>query len=161
MRSLVALSAFVIVASAAEAQDVERGKQIYMSKAGCAFCHGWAGDGRGDPRSEGGAPSLRKSQLGRDEVAEVVQCGRPGTGMPYHDRFAYTDKRCYGMTEEEVGSQKPKRGEQTLQKPEIQALADYVSTKIIGKPAPTKAECIEYFGSEINECRLVEDRAAN
>ena len=70
----------------------------------------------------------------------------------------YTDKRCYGMSDAEIGSDKPKRGDQTLQKDEIQALADYVAAKIIGKPAVTKEECIEYFGSEINECRLVAGR---
>lgn len=153
-----ALLAVMLSGSAALAQDVAQGKQIYSSKAGCPFCHGWAGDGHGDPRSEGGAPSLRTSQLTRDQVAEVIQCGRPGTGMPYHDRFAYTDKRCYGMNSEDVGSLKPKRGDQTLQKDEVQAVADYVSAKIIGHPAVTKEECIEYFGSEIGECKLIEQR---
>jgi mono/diheme cytochrome c family protein len=157
-RILMGLSAIVIVTVAASAQDVARGKDIYMSKAGCPFCHGWAGDGRGDPRSEGGAPSLRVSTLDRDQIAEVIQCGRPATGMPYHDRFAYTDKRCYGMSEADIGPDKPKRGDQTLQREEIQALADYVAAKIIGKPPVTKEECIEYFGSEINECRLVAGR---
>ena len=45
----------------------------------------------------GNALSLRVTQLTREQVAEVIKCGRPATNMPYHDRFAYTDKRCYGM----------------------------------------------------------------
>jgi mono/diheme cytochrome c family protein len=140
----------------ANAQEVERGKQVFSTKAGCPHCHGWAGDGRGDPRSEGGAPNLRLSHLDKDQVMEVVKCGRPGTGMPYHDRFAYTDKRCYGLTKEEVGALMPKRGDQTLQRDEIEALADYVTIKVIGKtPDPTLEECIEYFGTEINECKLI------
>ena len=40
------------------AQDLSLGKQAFSAKAGCPFCHGWAGDGKGDPRSEGGAPTL-------------------------------------------------------------------------------------------------------
>ena len=31
--------------------------------------------------------------------------------MPYHDQFAYTDKRCYGMTREELGKDMPLLGE--------------------------------------------------
>ena len=27
--------------------------------------------------------------------------------MPYHDQFAYTDKRCYGYTREELGNDMP------------------------------------------------------
>jgi len=38
-----------------------------------------------------------------EQLSEVVKCGRPATGMPYHDRFAYTDKRCYAHTREEMG----------------------------------------------------------
>ncbi|WP_414475916.1 c-type cytochrome [Microvirga sp. M2] len=142
--------------TAASAQDVSRGKSLWETKAGCGFCHGWAGDGRGDPRSEGGAPSLRTSALTRDQIAEVIQCGRPGTGMPYHDRFAYTDKRCYEMTAADAGDMLPKRGAQTLQKAEIEAIADYLMTKVVGKPQQvSKEECIEFFGSEVNECRLI------
>jgi mono/diheme cytochrome c family protein len=136
----------------AQAQDVARGKQLYEQKAGCGYCHGWAGDGQGDPRSEGGAPSLRMSELTLEQVAEVIQCGRPGTGMPHHDRFAYTDKRCYDATAEDLGAMKPARSDQTLQKAEIMAIAEYVKAKIIGKGPVTREQCIEFFGQETNQC---------
>ena len=31
--------------------------------------------------------------------------------MPYHDQYAYTDKRCYGMTREDLGKNMPLIGE--------------------------------------------------
>lgn len=36
--------------------------------------------------------------LPRDLVRMTVQCGRPGTDMPYQDAAAYKDLRCYGQT---------------------------------------------------------------
>lgn len=59
---------------------VARGKQIFS--ANCAFCHG--SDARG---GEGGGPNLIRSQLVLDDnqgeqIATVVQNGRPGTAMP-------------------------------------------------------------------------------
>ena len=60
---------------------------------------------------------------------ETIQCGRPGTSMPHFDRFAYTDKRCYGMTAADLGDQMPDRSQVTLQRDEIDALADYVAQR--------------------------------
>jgi mono/diheme cytochrome c family protein len=148
----LALGVVAGMSGAARAQDLARGKQLYEQKAGCGYCHGWAGDGQGDPRSEGGAPSLRISELSLEQVTEVIQCGRPGTGMPHHDRFAYTDKRCYDATADDLGAMKPARSDQTLQKAEILAIADYVKAKIIGRGPVTREQCIEFFGQETNEC---------
>ena len=50
--------------------------------------------------------------------------------MPYFDRFAYTDKRCYDMDAADVGDLMPTRSSTTLQSDEIDALADYVAGKI-------------------------------
>lgn len=62
---------------------VARGQQIFS--ANCAFCHG--SDARG---GEGGGPNLIRSQLVLDDnngeqIATVVQNGRPGTAMPKFD----------------------------------------------------------------------------
>jgi mono/diheme cytochrome c family protein len=59
---------------------LERGKALYSVH--CAFCHGT--DARG---GDGGGPNLLRSQLVLSDVkgeriAEVVQNGRPATGMP-------------------------------------------------------------------------------
>src|SRR5215472_12513403 len=85
-------------------QDVADGQRIWKGKAGCPQCHGWSGDGFPSGfHSEGNAPSLRETQLTRDQIRETIQCGRPGTPMPHFDRFAYTDKRCYDMTAADLG----------------------------------------------------------
>ena len=68
-----------------------------------------AGAGTAGFHHPGNAPSLRKTQLTRDQIRMTIQCGRPGTPMPYFDRFAYTDKRCYGMTAKDLGDNMPQR----------------------------------------------------
>jgi hypothetical protein len=141
------------VATAAAAQDVAGGESIWKTKAGCPQCHGWAGDGFPSGfHSEGNAPSLRETQLTRDQIREVIQCGRPGTPMPHFDRFAYTDKRCYGMTAEDLGNLEPVRAPTTLQSYEIDAVADYVATKIKGAGPVTRAQCVAFFGEAGAEC---------
>lgn len=148
-------------ASPAKADDKDAGRRIWTSKAGCPDCHGWAGDGFSSAfHAEGAAPSLRKTQLTRDQIRETIQCGRPGTPMPHFDRFAYTDKRCYGLTAEDLGDQKPNRAPTTLQPYEIDALADYVATAIKGVGPVTKAECADYFGSGMARCDAYPDITA-
>jgi mono/diheme cytochrome c family protein len=151
----VMLTAFFAVASAARSEDVARGQQIWHDKAECNFCHGWAGDGGAGTSGfhhPGNAPSLRKTQLTRDQIRMTIKCGRPGTPMPHFDRFAYTDKRCYGMTAAQLGNNVPQRAGTTLQADEIDALADYVAAKIKGAGPVTKAECIAYFGPGATRC---------
>jgi mono/diheme cytochrome c family protein len=135
-------------------KDVERGKKIFAGKASCPFCHGWSGDGRGDARAEGAGVSLRLADLTFEQIYEVIECGRPYAAMPYHDRFAYSDGRCYGLTEEELGKEgMPPRATKTLQKHEIKAVAAYVTEKIIGRGLPVYyEECVEYFGEAPREC---------
>jgi len=65
--------------------------------------------------------------------------------MPHFDRFAYTDKRCYDMTAEDLGDQVPDRGTVTLQTYEIDAVADYVAYKVKGTGPITRTECSEFF----------------
>src|SRR5215831_11204866 len=79
--------------STEDARAIEFGKEIFKVKANCQFCHKW--DASGDTGYGGVALSLRKTQLTPEQFTEVVRCGRPRTGMPYHDRLAYTDKRCF------------------------------------------------------------------
>jgi hypothetical protein len=154
MSGAVAAIAFMTVIAClaapvvAQEDDVLRGQRIWTDKAGCPECHGWAGDGRGGFHSEGHAASLRLTQLTRDQIRMTIQCGRPGTAMPHFDRFAYTDKRCYGMTAEDLGDQIPNRSATTLQTYELDALANYVATKIKGAGPPTRAQCLAYFKTE-------------
>jgi mono/diheme cytochrome c family protein len=154
--TLAMLTVFLGLASTARSDDAARGQEIWHDKAECNFCHGWAGDGGAGTAGfhhPGNAPSLRKTQLTRDQIRTTIECGRPGTPMPYFDRFAYADKRCYGgVTAAQLGKLMPQRAGTTLQPDEIDALADYVATKLKGSGPVTKAECLAYFGPGVQRC---------
>jgi mono/diheme cytochrome c family protein len=147
LAALMAAAVTVLYLAAASADELDRGRKIWHDKAGCDFCHGWAGDGVGGFHHPGHPPSLRETQLTRDQIRMTVQCGRPGTAMPHFDRFAYTDKRCYGMDAADAGDLLPDRSATTLQPDEIDAIADYVYNKLKGLGEVTRAQCIEYFGA--------------
>jgi mono/diheme cytochrome c family protein len=134
-----------------DARKVRLGKTIFSDKAQCFFCHGWAGDGVGNPQSDRG-PSLRATELDHEQLAEVIRCGRPGARMPYHDRLAYTDDRCYGVTGDELGADKPPQAFNALQQREVDAVIEYLSAKVIGRGAPTFEECEDYFGANTKVC---------
>jgi mono/diheme cytochrome c family protein len=127
------------------------GKELYRSKGSCLVCHGWAGDGHGDPHSAGNAANLRRTRLSRTELMQVISCGRPGTSMPHFNPYAYTEDPCYGMKAPEAAAAIPPASPRSLQPREIVAVIDYLIAKIIGKGAPTRQECIEFF-SEAGPC---------
>ena len=144
---------FGMMISPCRADDFDYARRLYLDKAQCAFCHGWAGDGAGEPQSNGGAASLRQSFLNREQLVEVIMCGRPGTPMPRFDEDAYTDKRCYDITEAELGPKTPTLPPgSTLQKREAEAIADYIVAKLIGRGAVTREECLEVFGQDARSC---------
>jgi mono/diheme cytochrome c family protein len=139
-------------AAAQDAGLVGLGKTIYKDKADCAYCHGWSGNGVGDPRSENGA-NLRETNLDRDQIIEVTKCGRPGTGMPHHDRLAYTDKRCFDLAAADLGTNKPPEAPVSLSVRELQAVADYIMAKVKGLTTePLLQECVDYFGATAAQC---------
>lgn len=143
----VAFLSLALSAAGVAAQDFAQGRRIYQEKADCAYCHGWAGDGAGQGQSPGGAANLRRSQLDRESLITVISCGVPGTPMPHFDEQAYGDTRCYGMSEADIGSRKPPYPPSvTLHRREIEALADYLRAKVIGRGPITREECLEYFG---------------
>jgi mono/diheme cytochrome c family protein len=147
--------AFSAAAQTPAAGDIGLGKRLYQDKATCGFCHGWSGDGAGDPQSPGKAANLRESKLDHDQLVEVIRCGVPGgTAMPHFDKFAWTKgEECFGMTEADVGDKKPPNPTAGLQKREIEAIVAYLEAKIVGKGPPTVADCEEYFGQGSGRCR--------
>jgi mono/diheme cytochrome c family protein len=148
-----ALAATMTALAAQPADPAAYGRRLYHDKAQCSFCHGWAADGAGEPQSNGGAANLRQSFLNREQLIEVIMCGRPGTPMPHYDELAYTDKRCYGVTEAELGAQRPfPPPSTTLQKREIEAIADYLLAKVIGHRPVTREDCEEMFGQGARSC---------
>jgi mono/diheme cytochrome c family protein len=150
---LFVLAAALAPSGAAADDDFAYGRRLFLDKAECAFCHGWAGDGSGHPQSPGRAANLRKSQLGRDALVTTILCGTPGTAMPHFDELAYADKRCYGMTQAELGNRTPSLPPgTTLQRREVEVIADYLLARIIGRGAVTRAECLETFGPGAGSC---------
>ncbi len=133
---------------------VESGQRVWQGRAGCFNCHGWAGNGEAEFNYPRGA-NLRETGLDAAQLAEIVKCGRPGTQMPYHDRAAYADPRCYGVTKTDLGDQTPPPGT-SLQPAQIQAVAAYVVARIKGRGAITKAECAEYFKDNPAICKAYE-----
>ena len=147
--------ALVMPAAAQTAADIGLGKRLFQAKAECGHCHGWSGDGAGDPHSPGKAANLRETKLDHDQLIEVIRCGVPGgTGMPHFDKFAWTKgEECFGMTDAEVGDKKPPPPTAGLQKREIDAIVAYLEAKIVGKGPPTVADCDEYFGQGSPRCK--------
>lgn len=126
------------------AGDPELGKIVYRSY--CANCHGWAADGKTgvNLRSPTGS-NIRETKLVKDGLMEVVKCGIPGTAMPYHDRAAYRDDRCYGLVMSDLGpSSKPTRGK-TFGNQKVANVVAYLQAYVIGLGKPTFKECIDYF----------------
>jgi mono/diheme cytochrome c family protein len=107
---------------------------FFQEKADCQFCHGVNGDGHGDPRSPGKASDLHKARLDREQLIEVIACGRPSSEMPHFDKYAYEDKGCYGLSAAELGQNIPPDPHSTsLTKREIAALADFILATFVGK----------------------------
>src|SRR5262249_1131546 len=90
-------------------------------------CHGWAGDGRKMDSQMPDAPNLRESRLNRDRLVMTIKCGRPGTGMPAFDKFAYTDGRC-GLKASDLKTPMPDPPA-TFQQREIELVADFLMRK--------------------------------
>jgi hypothetical protein len=139
--------------SASRADDFAFGRRLFLDKAQCSYCHGWAGDGAGEPQSNGAAANLRETRLNRGQLIEVVSCGVPGKAMPHFDEEAYTDKRCYGVSEADLGSSTPALPPgSTLNKREIEAVVDYLFAKVIGHGPVTRGECEEAYGGGARQC---------
>jgi hypothetical protein len=147
-------SGSVAWAQAADPSDIAEGGRLFRQKANCQACHGWAGDGRKmDTQMPDGA-NLRETKLDRQDLVMVIKCGRPGTGMPAFDRFAYSDGRCYGLKQADLrasGQQMPDPPS-TLQVPEVEAIADFLVAKVVKQVPMDRDKCIEFWGSEVEVC---------
>jgi hypothetical protein len=135
-------------------EDVAAGMRIFRQKGDCQACHGWAADGRKMESQMPDGANLRVTALDRAGLVLAIKCGRPGRNMPAFDRLAYSDGRCYGMTQAAVnkvgGLPDPAA---TLQPREVEQVADFLFTKVIGKGPMTRASCIEYWGADVEVCR--------
>jgi hypothetical protein len=144
-----------LAAQSPDPDDVAAGMRIYRQKGDCQACHGWAADGRKmDTQMPDGA-NLRTTRLNRQALVAAIKCGRPGKGMPAFDRLAYSDGRCFGMKETDLKQQGLALPDPpaTLQPHEIEQLADFLFTKVVGKGPMDHAKCVEYFGSDVETCK--------
>jgi len=140
-------------AAAPSAEDVAAGMRIYRQKADCQACHGWAADGHKMESQMPDGANLRATKLDREKVVMTIKCGIPGKNMPAFDRLAYSDGRCYGMTQDalkKLGGL-PDAGA-TLQPREVEQVTDFLFSKVIGKGPMDRAACIEYFGAAVEVC---------
>jgi mono/diheme cytochrome c family protein len=139
-------------AQAPDASDVAEGMRLYLQKGDCQACHGWAADGRKMDSQMPDAPNLRETRLTRERLVQTIKCGRPGTGMPAYDKFAYSDGRCYGMKQADLKSPMPDPPA-TFQPREIDMVVDFLMQKVVGKGPMDRAKCIAYWGSDVEACR--------
>jgi hypothetical protein len=155
----VAVALPVLAGSGAQAQtpseaSIAAGRRIYLQKADCQACHGWAGDGeKMDSQAPDGA-NLRTSTLDRDQLVFVIQCGLPGRNMPAFDRLAYTDDRCLGRTRADLrrmGLALFDPGA-TLQSREVERLTDFLLAKVVRQGPMDRAKCLDFWGEDVNVC---------
>ena len=147
--ALAGMPASAQAPSAEELRMIEFGKEIYKNKGHCQYCHKW--DGSGDQGYGGNALSLRSTKLTKEQFIEVIKCGRPLTGMPYHDQFAYTDKRCFDMTKEDLGKDMPAIGE-PLQAREIGGVVTYLFARVVNRGPATYEDCVDFWGKDTRQC---------
>ena len=138
---------------APDASDIAEGMRLYLQKGDCQSCHGWAADGKKMDSQMPDGSNLRETRLDRARLTTTIKCGRPGTGMPAFDKFAYTDGRCYGMKQADLKTPMPDPAA-TFQVREVDLVVDFLLTKVVGKgPMDSKAKCVEYWGSEVDACK--------
>src|SRR5256885_4013024 len=95
---------FASSASAQDAGDIADGLRLFRQKGNCQACHGWAGDGRKMDSQMPDGSNLRESEMNRELLVITIKCGRPGTGMPAFDKFAYSDGRCFDLKQADLKS---------------------------------------------------------
>src|SRR4030088_3027681 len=100
---------------------------------------------------------LRETKLDRKDLVTIIKCGRPGTGMPAFDKFAYSDGRCYGLKQADLKARQLDLFDPpaTLAPNEVEYLADFLMAKVIGKGPMDHAKCVEFWGSDVETCKEV------
>jgi hypothetical protein len=143
------------LARAQDPADIAEGARLFRQKGNCQSCHGWAGDGRKMDSQMPDEANLRESVLDRAALVMIIKCGRPGSGMPPFDKFAYSDGRCYGLKQSDLKgpSRQMPDPPATLLAREVEAVADFMLAKIVGKGPMDHAKCIDYWGSDVEACK--------
>ena len=138
-------------AQSADPSDVAEGMRLYLQKGDCQSCHGWAADGRKMDSQMPDGSNLRETRLNRDRLVQTIKCGRPGTGMPAFDKFAYTDGRC-GLKAADLKTPMTDPPA-TFQPREIDLVVAFLMEKVVGKGPMDRAKCVAYWGSDVDACK--------
>ena len=129
-------------------KEFKYGLSVYK-KGNCMGCHSWHGKG-----GHGAGVSLRVSKLNLDELIEVINCGRPGSGMPYFNRKAYKEEKCYDTSFDDYinNDYKPNSPKKFLNKRQILAVTYFIKENLQGKKL-NKSYCESFFekGSRVCE----------
>ena len=155
------LLALAPVPFSAQAQQ-DPGMGLY--KAGgvdCEMCHGWHGGGRFHDTTFSdviaGGPSLQTSKMTREQMIEIVTCGKMTEGriavMPYYRNDAWTNQlKCYGHVRNDIPpEQMPLPGLRQLTAPQVEAVVDFVRANLVGHGA-TVEYCRRYFSDDPKVC---------
>jgi len=136
-------------------ENIADGMRLYLQKADCKACHGWAGDGRDKESQMPTGANLRETKLNRAGIVTVIKCGRLNSQMPAFDKFAYSDGRCYGKKQADLKAYPTRMPDPptTLQPREIDLIADFLMAKIVGKGPMDRAKCLEFWGSDTDVCK--------
>ena len=143
---------FLISAKAiSQAPKFDYGLSAYK-KGNCMGCHKWHGDGGGG--YGGAALSLRETGLDREQLITIIACGRPGTNMPFFDKKAYVDDRCFGMKFSDFegdDKNRPLRAKGFLNARQIDAVVDFIINDLQGQKV-SKDYCLKFFGKPTRSC---------
>ena len=152
--ALLVVAASTAPAQAPNAADIREGMQLFMQKANCSACHGWAGDGRKMDNQMPDGANLRDRQLDRETLVTTIKCGRPGTQMPAFDRLAYSDGRCFGLKAADLRTRQLTMPDppSTLAPNEVNLIVDFLLAKVVNKGSLDRAKCAEYWGSAVDAC---------
>jgi mono/diheme cytochrome c family protein len=130
-----------VVLAQSDAQ-IKAGLTVWRN-SGCSDCHGAFANGEKERDESPSGADLRRAKLSIDELKLAIRCGRPGTGMPSFEEGA---RGCDGAT----GNLYP--APRKLSPEEIDSVAIYLQTRIVGHGRITKQECLYYYDNDESWC---------
>ena len=143
---------FLMLSTAySQAPEFDYGLSAYK-KGNCMGCHKWHGDGGGG--YGGAALSLRDTGLDREQLINIIACGRPGTNMPFFDKKGYVDDRCFGLKFSDFegdDKNRPLRAKNFLNARQIGAVVDFIINDLQGQKL-SKDYCVKFFGKPTRSC---------
>ncbi len=161
---LVLLFATPALSQTAEEALIEAGMRIYKTDgANCEHCHYWSG--RGWQHNQlysavpAGGPSLVDSKMTREQMVEMIACGRYGEGsiMPMYRGEAWTRERpCWGQVAADIKAplQKPLWGYRMLSYDEINAVVAYIQAVYQGN-GMSRDWCRKFFPGTPRACEAM------